>query len=115
MARTMSTPIKRAARNTKIMQPRGSEDPIPKPPALPKLTCYHRVLSTLDKASRCPLPERVLAHVGAADGHPGDERGRDADAHGHGLAVLAAGPAAVAELEVVADGADFGEHVGAIA
>ena len=44
-----------------------------------------------------------LAHGGAADGHAGDEDGGDADTDRDRLPVLAACPATVAELEVVAD------------
>src|SRR5688572_3033455 len=56
-----------------------------------------------------------LPHLRPADRHARDEDGRDADADGHRLPVLAAGPAAVAELEVVADGGDLRQDVGAVA
>ncbi|WBL36470.1 hypothetical protein O0235_02565 [Tepidiforma flava] len=49
------------------------------------------------------------------DGDAGHEDGRHADADGDGLAVLAAGPAAVGEAVVVGDAGDFREDVGAVA
>src|SRR5207249_9146032 len=54
-----------------------------------------------------------LTSGGAADGHPGHPESRLSRRHGHGLSVLAA--RARPGVEVIADGVDRLEHLGAVA
>src|SRR2546428_12948897 len=64
-----------------------------------------------------PAPERSdpASYRGAADCDAVDANRREADAHRHGLAVLAAGPPALVELQVAADARDAREGLGAVA
>src|SRR6478672_8555806 len=56
-----------------------------------------------------------LRSLGTTDGHGIDLQRRLADAHGNGLAVLAAYPDAGVEFEVVADHRDLVHDFGAVA
>src|ERR1041385_8630704 len=66
-----------------------------------------RLASTSFSVSRCV----AMLPGGAADGHAVQLECRNADAHGHRLAVFAAGAYALIELEIAADHRDFGQRV----
>src|SRR5580765_18453 len=71
-----------------------------------RVACFRR------SARRSCMPRSDL---GPADGHPVDPDGRQPHAHRHRLPVLAAGPHALVELQIVTDPAHPGERLGPVA
>src|SRR5262245_38535027 len=82
--------------------------------SMSNLSSNAKTSSTVSSPTVPPRASRSLSRR-AADGEAVDPQGRLADADGHALAFLAAGADPRIECQVVADHADLGQHVRAVA